>query len=177
MARMGRKAEATTLTTGRRSNLRRGFTLVELVLVMLILSVILALAVPVLRGFLLGRREANAVAQLLSLAQFARNEAVSAGNTCRLNLDGSARMYWLSVKEDTEFRDLKTEFGRRFELPDDFEARWAPGAGTTRTYADFFSDGHVESGTIELTSKSGARYELGCRSETEPFVVLKSESK
>src|SRR3972149_3661562 len=64
-----------------------GFTLLELILVMVILSTVLAMAAPSLRGFFASRQIQDAAAQILALTQFARSQAVSEGTTYRLNFD------------------------------------------------------------------------------------------
>ena len=57
-----------------------GMTLLELILVMLILSTVLAMAAPSLRGFFTSRRIDDAAAQILALTQFARSQADQRGD-------------------------------------------------------------------------------------------------
>ncbi len=54
----------------------RGFTLIEMVTVIALAGLMLGLAAPSLRGFVLGQRVKSAVQALVSAAQEARSEAV-----------------------------------------------------------------------------------------------------
>ena len=151
---------------------RGGFTLLELVLVMLLVSLLMGLAAPSLRGFLVGRKSADAAAQVLALAHYARTQAVSTGASYRLNVDTGEGTYWLTVQKAGDFRDLGTEFGRRFCLPDRIEARWLPSPNGLREYIEFRPDGRTEAGMLQLVDRDGQVFEIGCRSETEPLVVF-----
>src|SRR5437870_5038657 len=96
-----------------------GFTLLELVMVMLILCIVALMAVPAFRFFAEGHQVDDCAAQIVSLAQWARTQAISRGVTYRLNLDPSARTYGLSVDQgDGTFAPVPEEFGRIFTLPD-----------------------------------------------------------
>src|SRR5947207_6133930 len=64
---------------------RRGFTLLELVVVMLILTVMLAMVAPSLSGFGRGRQAEQAAANILALSRWAREQAISDGRVYRLN--------------------------------------------------------------------------------------------
>lgn len=165
-----------TSTTGRSvklpSRFFRGFTLLELVLVLLLTSMILALSVPQLSGFLKGRRAADASAQILALANYARTQAVGTGSVYRLNLDEQTQTYWLSIQRGVEFYELGSEFGRHFTLPQEIKAKWDPVQGGSASWIDFHPDGRVAATALELTDLDGRKTVIGCRSETEPLVVL-----
>ena len=63
------------------------FTLLELIAVLVLISAVLAIAAPSLRGFVRGRQTAEAAAQMLSLTHLARSRAASQGCIHRLNVD------------------------------------------------------------------------------------------
>jgi prepilin-type N-terminal cleavage/methylation domain-containing protein len=196
---MAKRVGETTLITGRHVKTgaiarrqwdqARGFTLLELVLVMVLVSLVMGLAAPSLRAFVLGRKSADAAAQVLALCQYAHDQAVGTGSTYRFNVDTSAGAYWLTVQKGAEFRELGTEFGRRFNLPERVEAAWLShsGAGFQTTsqsgtgrapapqlhdYIDFFPDGRTEATNLQLSDRDGQTFEIGCLSETEPLIVL-----
>lgn len=78
------------------ASLRRGgagFTLVELVLVMLLLAVVLAFAVPSLSRFTGARVLEDETARFLSLIRFARSEAASVGMPMMLWIDPQTQRY------------------------------------------------------------------------------------
>lgn len=166
-----------TSTTGRSADtvLRpRGFTLFELVLVMLIVSVIAAIAAPSLRGFIAGRKNAEAAAQIIALGQYAREQAVGTGAVYRLNVDPAGRAYWLSVQNGAEFQTVRSEFGRPFRLPEGTVASWQPGAASGE-YFQFWPDGRIEASPLQLRGVGRDSIAIGCRSETEFLTILRQE--
>lgn len=71
------------LTSGEQS--ARGFTIIELMIVVVILAVLAAIAVPNLRSFIVGQRIKTASFDLYSTMLFARSEAIKrSGGTVRV---------------------------------------------------------------------------------------------
>ena len=164
-----------TSTTGRSADLPRpacGFTLFELVLVMLLLTVVMALAAPSLRGFIIGRKGTDAAAQIIAVARYAREQAISTGATYRLNVDVSLGTYWLTAQHGSSFHELGNEFGRQFQLPEGTTVRWVPEAAGVDESIRFFSDGRTEAAALQLIDQAGQVFEIGCRSETEPLTII-----
>lgn len=111
--------------TSKGSNVRRtGFTLIELILVMLIVAVIMGIVAPSLRNFLYGRKTANAANMILALAHNGRSKAIMEGRTYRLNVDPNSGTYWLDAQDGADFRELGTSSGQHFKLPEDTKASW-----------------------------------------------------
>ena len=109
----------------RRSHSRRGFTLIELILVMAVLCIVVGLAAPSLTGFGRGRRATDAAAQIVSLARWARSQAITQGVVYRLNLNPAEGSYWLTVQQpDGTFGELLEEIGGVFTLPEDIRLDW-----------------------------------------------------
>ncbi|MHC4330298.1 MAG: pilus assembly FimT family protein, partial [Planctomycetota bacterium] len=96
-----------------------GFTLLELILVMVILSTVLAMAAPSLRGFFASRQTHDTAAQILALTQLARSQAISGGVVYRLNFDTRQRTYWLTAQQAGAFEELRMGLGQVFTLPKD----------------------------------------------------------
>ena len=71
---------------------RRGFTLVELLIVVAVVAIILVVAAPSFRDMILMQRLRSITAQLVTDLQFARNEAVSRGTLLRLSFRSDAGM-------------------------------------------------------------------------------------
>ena len=172
----------------------------ELMLVMMIISVVLALAAPSLRGFFAGRQCAEAAQNVLSLTKYARSQAVSRGQVCRVNFDAQGRTYWLTVQQTGAFVQVNSDVGRRFELPDGISARLRAGdsvaaqrqtisgrvamarpAGSTAAgaaghgaaspnYVQFYPSGRSDVMTIEIRGQDDA-YQLSCPSATESFAI------
>ena len=77
----------------------RGFTLLELVLVLVVLAIMAGIAAPTLRGFARGRNVPDAAAQLVTLTRWAHAQAIAEGRVYLLNLDPAGGKYWLTVEE------------------------------------------------------------------------------
>jgi len=162
----------------RSRQLRRGFTLLELILVMVILSTVLALAAPSLRGFFASRQIHDAAAQILSLIQLAGSEAASQGTTYRLNFDTAEGMYWLTARQGGSFDKLGTEFGRQFSLPRDTTVELTGASRDARLdYIAFGPEGTFTPATITLTDRRGEKMRLVCPSATEPFSIVEGDDR
>lgn len=95
-----------------------GFTLLELVLVMLLLTIIMATAAPSLSNFARGRKSKDAAQNIVALARYARGQAISEGVTYRLHVDPRQNAYWLAKQEGGTFIPIESDFGQHFELPE-----------------------------------------------------------
>jgi type II secretory pathway pseudopilin PulG len=105
------------LTTGRK-NRRCGITLVELILVLVLISTLLAMCAPSLRGMLASRRGQDAAARLLALMQWARSQAAAEGTVYRLNVDSEDNTHWLTAQQAGIFTEVHSDLGRRICLAD-----------------------------------------------------------
>lgn len=162
------------MITGRSGN-PKGFTLLELIVVLGLIGLLLGLAAPSLRGFLGSRRTADAAAQILALTQWAGSRAAAQGQVYRLNIDPQMRMYWLTVQEGEGFVDLGSEFGRRFQLPEGTTVGvQSPLRGAAITTLDFYPSGRTEEATIVLRDAGGEVFQIVCESPTEAFHVVSS---
>ncbi len=96
-----------------------GFTLLELILVMLIMAILAALLVPSLSGFAAGRRTSHAATLVLSLANYARTQAMAEGTTYRLNFDAGRGTVWLTEQKEGAFvPPTNPGYDEHFPLPD-----------------------------------------------------------
>ena len=187
---MGRTAAETTLTIGPRNSVPSigtvrgprlsgrpgsvgGFTLMELVLVLVVISVVLALSAPSLRGFFASRQTADAAATMLSLTKWARSQAVARGCPYRLNIDAPSGPFWLTVQEAGSFVDLNSEMGRRFQLPEGAAVRVLSDLpDPAASYLQFYPSGRNDAATIEITGRQGEVFLVTSPSATEPFRVV-----
>src|SRR5438046_5780915 len=86
-----------------RKHIRRGFTLMELVLVLVIITIAMAMAAPSLRNFWKGNRVKDAGEQLAYITRLARTQAISDGAVYRLNIDSNGAGYALYVQQAQGF--------------------------------------------------------------------------
>lgn len=155
---------------------RQGFTLLELIVVMLIISTVLALAAPSLRGFFGSRQLQDTAAQVLALTQFARSQAISEGIIYRLNFNTSQRIYWLTAWRKGSFEVLRTGLGQTYTLPKDMvlELDKLEQDGQDM-YVEFRPEGTVTAGTIRLIDRGGHTLEVTCLTVTESFCIIERD--
>ncbi|MFC1764538.1 GspH/FimT family pseudopilin [Planctomycetota bacterium] len=158
-----------------------GFTLLELILVMVILSTVLALSGPSLRGFFASRKTQDAAAQILALTQLAQTWAVNDGNPVRLSFDDKEQSYWLTVQKGGTYERLETEVGQMFFLPpgtefdlDDLDvpAEESGESGESgETFITFTPQSIVTPGIIRLIDRRGYVVKIISLSSTEAFFI------
>jgi Tfp pilus assembly protein FimT len=143
---------------------------------MIILSTVLAMAAPSLRGFFGSRKTHDEAAQILALTQFARSQAISEGIVYRLNFDTRQRTYWLTAQHSGAFEKLKTEFGRVFTFPRDITAELdAVAEEDDEMFLEFTPQGTVTAGTVRLIDRRGLALEITCPTLTESFSIVECE--
>ena len=153
-----------------------GFTLLELVLVMVIITTTLGMASVSLRGFFASREVFDAARRFVSLTSYARAQAAAEGRTYRLHLDAENGEYWLTAGLGGNFEPPESEFGRVFLLPDGSLAQWEhPENADERPYIEFYPDGRSEEARILLTGRTGDRVRISSPSQTERFAVVVPE--
>lgn len=81
-----------------RHGLRRGFTLVEMVVVVIIMAVLFAVTLPSLRSTAKNNRLRSSVRELMSLMKYARTEAVFNGRTTEVFLSLEENQFWLDLR-------------------------------------------------------------------------------
>ena len=153
-----------------------GFTLLELILVLVIMATVLALAGPSLRGFFSSRQLQDTASQILSLTQLARSQAISEGIIYRLNFSTTQRVYWLTSWQKGSFREIRTGYGRTYKLPKDMilELDNLGQEGSDR-FVEFRPEGTATAGTIRLIERSGRTLEVACPTITESFYIIERD--
>ncbi len=173
----------------RRSNFR-AFTLIELILVMIILTIVAGAVAPMLRGFTAGRRIANSARAMLALSQYARTQSMSEGRIYRLNFDPTAGAFWLTEDQDGTFAAPTNDFGDRQTLesgekmqieitapvvPLDEQQTGSPTtpqAAPSDQYVEFDPSGRTQQVTITLTDQFGSAVQLACASATDQLRIV-----
>lgn len=151
----------------------RGFTLLELILVMLILCITLGLSGPSLRGFFAMRKLDDTGAKMVSLMEYARTKAICDGRIYRFYISPRNRTYWLSVLEKDEYVELGTEWGVEFKIPDEFDVEIRDLLlDHLDHYVEFTGSGRLLPGSIEITDAKGEKLNIVCRSASERFMIV-----
>jgi prepilin-type N-terminal cleavage/methylation domain-containing protein len=149
-----------------------GFTLLELVLVLLLIGMVLAMAAPSLRGFFASRQTADATMKVLSLTQWARGEAIASGQRCRLNFDPDGRSCWVSRQragtfEISEGRTVEMSETDRISLKSDL-------VDPSATYVQFYPSGRSDTAAMEIAGRQGT-FIVANAGPTEPFRISEGE--
>ena len=85
---------------------QRGFTLIELMVVVAVLAIIATLAAPSFRDFILMQRLKSINAQLVTDLQYARSEAATRGRLLRLNFTATSDMTCYALFVTTSVDDV-----------------------------------------------------------------------
>src|SRR3954451_5735592 len=94
----------------------RGFTLLELILVMAIIAIVAAITVPSFRTFAIGRNSQNTASDIIGLTNYARTQAASEGRVYRLNFDTTNGAFWLTAKYGGAFIGPSNDFCDRYQV-------------------------------------------------------------
>jgi general secretion pathway protein H len=136
----------------------RGFTLLELVVVLFLIGLLVALAVPKL-GDLGSTRLDSSARRLAALVRYVNGEAAFNGRPYRLNYDLDQRTYWVTVLTPTqgiaEFRADPSPLSRPVHLPSSitFADVQVPSVGRVsmgRVYTHFYPQGYADPTVIHL---------------------------
>lgn len=100
---------------------KNGFTLIEMVMVMAIISVVAAIILPRLDPFVPQRRLKSAARRLSGAMSLCYGEAVSRNKNYRLYIDATEDKYWITEvevieEEEEESAAIGLRIGTRFEL-------------------------------------------------------------
>ncbi|HZL37804.1 MAG TPA: GspH/FimT family pseudopilin [Tepidisphaeraceae bacterium] len=176
----------------RRSNLA-GFTLLELVLVLALIAIMTGIVITRMDVFGRGKRMANSADQVVSLAAWARSQAVARGVSVRLNFDPAQNAYWLTVQNGPAYENafqplsgaqtpsqyalISEDWGQSFPVPTGvtFKCNIAP--QIDGIYIEFRPNGRCDPGTVQFSDGSGKTIEVGCLSATEDVHVLSDDER
>ena len=145
------------MTVGR-ADIQRAFTLVELVLVMALLVVMLAVAAPSLGRSMRARNLDQQSARLLSLTEYARDEATSQGIPMLVWVDPDTRRFGVDAHAGYTANGFRT---KEYILPEDLAFDPIDGAQASKTQghgfdvAEFAPDGTLDPASVATIRISG----------------------
>jgi prepilin-type N-terminal cleavage/methylation domain-containing protein len=150
-----------TCTTGKPAARARprvtGFTLVELLVVLVIIATLAAVAVPSMSGALQSTALRESAQRLVLTARYARSYAITHGCECRLTFDTAANTYALTYRPDPDEdrfepvvgggRTHRLERGVKFGLV-------RAGSGESGGVITFLPTGEADASAVQVTDGS-----------------------
>ncbi len=144
------------LLTGQKKNRQAAFTLIEIILVVIVLSIIAGFAVPNFSktyAYIQLQRSAQDLAYLM---RYAQSRAVTKNTTVRLQFDEDFSAYWLAEKikdeeeaEEEEFKRISSRLGKRFKISSGLKIAMEEEAASL----DFYPDGSIDKKAVNVCNE------------------------
>ena len=143
---------------------KRGYTLIELIVVVVLIGLVLTLAVPRLRNALLTDNLKGAARKMIGIINNLRNEAIREQRDYFLHLDLDANKFWVSYGSMTdEERAVASKEGSNFPGDIHIDDIWIKGKGKMvrgATRIRFTRRGYTQKSAIHLSSEDGRELTL-----------------
>ncbi|MBX2851256.1 MAG: prepilin-type N-terminal cleavage/methylation domain-containing protein [Phycisphaeraceae bacterium] len=151
----------------------RGFTLIELVLVILIIGLLLAVVAPSLGGLLRSQKLDAAARTLAGMLKQARVNAAGQAKPYRLVVDSEDNTCWLEVLSASGFERPESSLGVIVELGHELVIELEGGTTEdTRLIARVEPDGMSEIVQYTIRRKQDDKaLAVYCRTPTEPYII------
>ncbi len=150
--------------------LGNGFTLLELLIVMVIITIAFSALRPSFAGAVRGAQERTALRQLVGMFTAARTEAVARGKLVRIAFDPNEGVFYAEVQTDpavdrTAFEPLSLVNKRRVRLPEHLSVGRLRVGGQdiwdqTAMQIYFYPDGRTDGAVLELVDSYGGSIEM-----------------
>jgi type II secretion system protein H len=158
-----------------------GFTLLELVLVMLIICTALAIAAPKMSGWANNGKLRNLADQFLTLTRLARTNAIADSTVCRIQIDTQQGKFWLMKRQPgtKEFTRDTSNFGNEYTIMQGGRMELKKVVNDTsdtstesQEVIDFFPTGRAQAATITFSDAQGFGIVVACESPADNFRVV-----
>lgn len=167
----------------RRLRRHSGFTLLELILVMVIMSTVLALASPSIRGWGRGSALRDAVDQFVAVTRLGRTQAVATGQWYRLCVEPTG-LYYLTVRDGDLFVPVAEGPAKPVQLPEQIRIEltkppiMVPNVEVVAdepNCIDFYPTGRTQVARVRIFDERTV-YEIECAAPGEVFRIVNAES-
>jgi type II secretion system protein H len=162
------------------SKTRNGFTLLELIVVLTLLSIMLAAVVPVFSASATRSRHDQALRSLVATLRFAQERAIADGVEYRVYLDPDEDAYWVSrqVREEgtdePRFAAAEEPYAQRRYLPEGIDLR-RPKARMDRKadvrYIAFYPHGACDYAEVHMRNAARKRIVIRTKGAIGQFEV------
>lgn len=148
------------------------FSLIELILVLLLLSLSASMVSPLLGGFSRGRNSNDAAAHMLAIMQYAQEQAAMTSGVHRLHFDTESASYWITNAPGGVDTKINAEIGRTFTLPVNVTLKVEGSeALLTNRYIQFETDGSHDMAVIRIVDSNEKQVIIACPSPSESFRI------
>jgi len=146
---------------------KRGYTFIELIVVLVLVGMMLTLAAPRLRHALLTDHLKSTARKLVGIIDNLRNETIREQKAYALNFDLNANRFWTDYPSMTE-EEMTLARGEAIALPSDVRIRdvWIRGEGKIvegEARIRFTRKGYTQSSAIHLRSDDEREFTLVLR--------------
>jgi type II secretion system protein H len=148
-----------------------GFTLLELVLVMLIITIVLAMAAPSMRGWRRATNLKGAAEDFVTVTRYARVQAVTNGAVHRVILEPATGRYYVAVQSGQNFVELDSNLASG-TIPQEFHVQWVDQQSSQRGFVEFQPNGRAQAARVRISSDFGEQVEVACASPAESFRIV-----
>lgn len=101
-----------------------GFTLIEILLVVLILAVIVAAAIPRFEGTFKQMQARSCAQKIYQLALFAKERAILENSDYKLKYDSDKNKIYILKKVGDQFKPLESRLGKSIQLRQSITLKW-----------------------------------------------------
>ena len=154
--------------------LRPAFTLIELVLVMIVITIAIGVVAPALRGWSRGSHLRDAAEQFVTLARLGRTQAVSTSQLHRLTVDARNHRVVLSVQDGQQFNDFTAAMDGVIEIPEGITVQMTDLQNAPREFIEFYPNGRIETARFRVSMDDGSEILVECATPTEGFRITTS---
>jgi general secretion pathway protein H len=143
---------------------KKGFTLIELVVVVLLIGLIMVLSVPRLRDAMLTDDLRGTVRRMVGTVRTLRNEAIREQKVYALHFDLESNRLWADSADMTDEERIEAH-QKAFQLPKGVRVLdvWRRGKGKEvagEAVIRFTKKGYMEQSVIHLGAEDGRRFTL-----------------
>lgn len=151
--------------------LSKGFTLIELIIVLMIIVLTISLVAPSLGGWSTGAKLRNACDDFLGTLRLARGQAIVSVSEQIVTIDHNSGTYVLQTREGQMIVPASGQWGSPMSVPNGFTIDLLSG-GQGGTSIVFYPDGRATPALIRITAPDGQSCQISSQAPAEPFRVI-----